>query len=109
MSCHEELYLISATKVGKNPEFQCSMNSGMMALSEDFVRSVSEDNRYIVSATLDGKPYPYSTIRHEDILRGGTLVLHMGSEPGDWGREMAAQDIQGKFTGKLKCRPGQLP
>ena len=51
-------------------------------------RGLSEDNQYIVSATLDGKPYPYSTIRHEDILRGGTLVLHMGSKPGDWGREL---------------------
>lgn len=51
-------------------------------------RGLSDSRTHIGSATLDGKPYPYSTISHEDIVRGGHLVLHMTSEPSDWGQEM---------------------
>lgn len=51
-------------------------------------RELSPRNRYVRSATLNGRPYPYSTLRHADIVAGGELVLEMGSEPGDWGREM---------------------
>lgn len=51
-------------------------------------RGLSENNRYIKSATLNGNPYPYSTIRHSDILSGGMLVLEMGDKPSEWGKEM---------------------
>lgn len=45
----------------------------------------SEENIYIQSAELDGRPYPYSYIRHADLLRGGTLRLKMGPKPSDFG------------------------
>ncbi len=49
---------------------------------------LSAKKKYIISAKLNGKPYPYSAIRHSDILSGGHLVLTMGSKPGTWGKEM---------------------
>ena len=51
-------------------------------------RRFSPDNKYIVSARLNGRDYPYSTISHADILDGGTLELTMGPRPSDWGRQM---------------------
>lgn len=55
-------------------------------------RGFSDSHPYISSATLNGKPYPYSAIRHEDILKGGHLILHMSSKPGTWGNEMIDKD-----------------
>lgn len=49
---------------------------------------LSEKNRYIQSATLNGQDYPYSTLRHKDLTAGGTLVLKMGKKPSEWGKEM---------------------
>lgn len=53
-------------------------------------KGLSLENRYITSATLNGRPYPYSTIQHEDLMRGGRLEFVMGAEPGEWGKEMWA-------------------
>jgi len=44
-------------------------------------KGASLENRYIQSATLDGRPFARSFIRHSDIVRGGTLELVMGPEP----------------------------
>jgi predicted alpha-1,2-mannosidase len=42
---------------------------------------------YVTAAKLNGKPLARSYLRHEEIARGGELVLTLGSEPGpDWGR-----------------------
>lgn len=41
----------------------------------------SETCIYIQSATLNGQPYDKSYLLHEDILKGGTLSLVMGSTP----------------------------
>ena len=51
-------------------------------------KGLSPERKYIRSARLNGKDYPYSTIRHEDIVRGGRLVLEMAEQPGEWGKEM---------------------
>ncbi|HEY4785948.1 MAG TPA: glycoside hydrolase family 92 protein, partial [Bacteroidales bacterium] len=49
-------------------------------------RNLSEKNRYIKSATLNGKSYEKSWIEHEDIIDGGSLVLEMGEKPSaSWG------------------------
>jgi len=42
-------------------------------------------NRYIQSATLNGKPLDTSWFRHAQIAGGGTLVFTMGSAPSKWG------------------------
>ena len=49
---------------------------------------LSEKNKYIRSILLNGKNYPYSAIRHNDIIKGGELVLKMGPSPGNWGSKL---------------------
>jgi putative alpha-1,2-mannosidase len=47
---------------------------------------VSARDKYIQSASLNGKPLDRPWFRHEDIAQGGTLVLVMGPEPNQhWG------------------------
>ena len=45
----------------------------------------SKENIYVQSAKLNGKPYTKSYIMYDDIMRGGTLELQMGSKPSKWG------------------------
>lgn len=47
----------------------------------------SEENKYIQSATLDGKPLDKPFFTHEQLMAGGTLELVMGPDPEkSWGR-----------------------
>lgn len=46
----------------------------------------SDDNMYIQSATLNGKPLTKNWFRHEDIAEGGTLEFVMGPKPSNWAR-----------------------
>ena len=46
----------------------------------------SAERKYIVSATLDGKPLTKPFLSHEDIVSGGTLRLEMSDKPSSWGR-----------------------
>lgn len=46
---------------------------------------VSDKNMYIQRATLNGVPVKGTAIRHQDILKGGKLVLSMGSQPNQSG------------------------
>lgn len=41
----------------------------------------SHDSPYIRSARLDGKPFGRNYLTHEEIIRGGELVLEMGATP----------------------------
>ena len=51
---------------------------------------VSPENKYIQSATLNGKPLSRTWLSHEEIISGGTLVFEMGSEPNrQWGSNTA--------------------
>jgi predicted alpha-1,2-mannosidase len=43
--------------------------------------NLSDTNIYIQSATLDGRKYEKSYLRHEEIMRGGTLRFEMGPQP----------------------------
>ena len=48
--------------------------------------NLSEDNIYIQSVTLNGKPWHNSWITHSDIIKGGELVFLMGKKPNKkWG------------------------
>lgn len=42
----------------------------------------SDQNKYIQKIEFNGKPYPYTYIRHKDLMTGGELVFYMGSTPG---------------------------
>ena len=44
-------------------------------------RNYSPDNKYILNATLNGKPWDRSWISHQDIMAGGVLELDMGRYP----------------------------
>jgi putative alpha-1,2-mannosidase len=49
---------------------------------------VSDQNRYIQSAQLNGKPVQSFRLRHSELLNGGRLILEMGSQPNKtWGVE----------------------
>jgi hypothetical protein len=49
--------------------------------------NVSEQNIYVQSATLNGKPYTKSYIEHGALMAGGELVFEMGAQPNHtWGR-----------------------
>jgi predicted alpha-1,2-mannosidase len=57
--------------------------------------NLSRQNIYIQKATLNGKPYTRSYIRHSDVMKGGNFVFSMGSKPSDtWGTN--AEDFPGK-------------
>ncbi|MFV2066292.1 MAG: glycoside hydrolase domain-containing protein, partial [Pirellulales bacterium] len=44
-------------------------------------RSASKENKYIQSATLNGRPLNDFWFYHRDLVKGGRLVLEMGSAP----------------------------
>lgn len=49
-------------------------------------KNASKNNKYIQSATLNGKPVEGFRILQADLLNGGKLMLNMGPEPNkDWG------------------------
>jgi putative alpha-1,2-mannosidase len=54
-------------------------------------------NIYIQGITLNGKPYNYSYIKHEDILKGGVLRLTMGSTPNENFGKLAANRPDSKY------------
>ena len=45
---------------------------------------VSKENKYIASATLNGKPLHQSFITHQSIIEGGTLHFKMTNTPSKW-------------------------
>ncbi len=50
---------------------------------------LSEQSKYIEAVFLNGKPYPYTYIKHEDIVRGGSMVFVMSDSPTSWGTDDA--------------------
>ena len=54
-------------------------------------RNNSADNKYIQSATLNGKPWNKPWFSHDDIKNGATLELVMGNHPNkQWGADAEA-------------------
>ena len=49
--------------------------------------NISESNKYIKSAALNGSPLYKSYISHESITNGGHLVFEMTDTPSTWGSE----------------------
>jgi len=48
--------------------------------------NVSDENKYIQSATLNGKEFNRTVIYHKEIQQGGTLQFVMGNTPNkSWG------------------------
>ena len=52
-------------------------------------RNASAENKYIQSATLNGKPWNKPWFSHEDLINGGKLVIEMGSKANySWGSSL---------------------
>ena len=72
-----------------------------MGNGKDFIiiaDHVSARNKYIQSATLNGKPLDKPWFRHADIADGGTLALEMGDTPNTgWGS--SPQDAPPSMSG----------
>ena len=50
-------------------------------------KGVSDRNKYIQSASLNGQPLNKPWFSHADLVKGGSLVLVMGARPNEnWGR-----------------------
>ncbi|MEU8610563.1 GH92 family glycosyl hydrolase [Actinoplanes sp. NPDC048791] len=65
---------------------------------------VSDTNRYIQSATLNGVAYTKNYLTHADLIAGGTLTFTMGPSPSSWGT--GASDIPASITtGSAAPRP----
>ena len=47
--------------------------------------NLSNENKYIASAELNGKPLNHTYINHDDIINGGSLVFNMSNHPSAWG------------------------
>jgi predicted alpha-1,2-mannosidase len=47
----------------------------------------SDTNRYVRSVRLNGRALTGPWVRHQDLLRGGTLAYVLGSKPSTWGRD----------------------
>ncbi|MCB0402849.1 MAG: GH92 family glycosyl hydrolase [Flavobacteriales bacterium] len=53
-----------------------------------FANGVSDQNKYIQSATLNGEVLNTAVLYHDQIMAGGELVFDMGPNPNpDWGTE----------------------
>jgi putative alpha-1,2-mannosidase len=67
------------------------LRMGNGKLLEIVARNNSAKNRYIQSATLNGKPWNKPWFSQADIADGATLVLTMGPKPNKaWGADRAA-------------------
>ncbi len=72
------------------PEIRFNLENGKSFVIK--ARGVSNRNFYIQSATLNGKSYSKSFLRHDDLMNGGELRLQMGPQPNTrWGS--AAADV----------------
>ncbi len=62
-------------------------------------KNVSAQNKYIQSATLNGKPLNRPWFEHSDFVKGGSLVMNMGPRPNkQWGN--TPEDVPPSMTGK---------
>jgi len=73
---------VSANYVFGSPLFSrvsVDLDGGKRLVIE--ARRQSAANKYIQSATFNGKPYAKPWFRHADIANGGTFVFEMGPQP----------------------------
>jgi predicted alpha-1,2-mannosidase len=78
----QDVYLIGTPSI---PEAEIDMPSGKVfrIVAKNLDREHA--NRYVLSATLNGKPLDNAWFRHGQIAEGGTLELTMGPVPSNWG------------------------
>ncbi len=71
------------------PQTKLHLSNGKTFTIE--AKNVSKQNKYIQSTSLQGKDWDKPWFSHEDLMKGGTLVLIMGPKPNkQWGVKMDA-------------------
>ncbi len=65
----------------------------------------SDTNKYIASATMGSSSYPYSYLKHEDIVNGGDLTFTMTDAPSRWGKHPAHSPKTSIDTYKITAAP----
>ena len=82
MVCHELHGILSGSPIFD--EVTVNLENGKKFTVK--AENVSPENKYIQSATLNGKEYNKSYFTHKEILNGSTLVFKMGDQPNKkWG------------------------
>jgi predicted alpha-1,2-mannosidase len=75
----QDVYLIGSPTI---PETTIYLGNG-----RDFTivaKNVSDSNKYVIAAELNGKPLNRAWFRHSEIVHGGRLVLTMAAQPSHW-------------------------
>lgn len=75
----QDVYLIGSPLYRRT---SITMDNGQQFVIE--ADNTSSENKYIVAASLNGKPLQQAWFRHTDISKGGKLVLTMAAKPGTW-------------------------
>ena len=73
-------YVIGAPQASKM-SFLCQPQSSSSAVFTIVAKGLSDENKYVKSVTLNGKPITDWKIRHADIVKGGELVFEMEKTP----------------------------
>jgi predicted alpha-1,2-mannosidase len=76
----QDVYLIGSPLFGSS-----TISLGRGTTFTVRAEGVSDINKYVVSATLDGKVWDKCWFTHSDIADGAELVLQMGPTPSRWG------------------------
>ncbi len=76
----QDLYFLHGPRV-ERVSFRLSNGKAFTIIG----RQASAENIYIQSVALNGKPWEAPSIRHKDIVAGGTLEFVMGPKPSGWG------------------------
>ena len=65
---------------------QVKVDLGNGQMFEIIAHNVSGDNKYIQSASLNGKVLDKPCLNHADLIKGGSLILEMGPKANlKWG------------------------
>jgi predicted alpha-1,2-mannosidase len=75
----QPLYLIGSP-IFPSATFHLAAGKSFTVVAVD----TSEQARYVQSAELDGKPLHRAWLWHKELVAGGTLTLHMGTQPQPW-------------------------
>jgi predicted alpha-1,2-mannosidase len=86
------------------PELRINLENGKSFVIK--AKNVSSKNFYVQSASLNGKPYHKSFLRHEDLMNGGELSFEMGDKPNmKWGSGVNDVPVSEITTDKIVAVP----
>ncbi len=61
-------------------------------------------NKYVQSASLGGRPLDRAWVTHQQLRKGGSLVLRMGAAPNEaWGTAAPPPSLSGADLGEFAC------